>query len=950
MMSTPRPEEPLRHRGRTWAIIWPFLAIVVILTVMAYASMDVLAAARAFVTGESVWSKAQKEAVYHLLRYSQTHSDLDFENFRHAVEVTRSDRRARAEMEKDRPDFEIVRAGLLGGQVDAADVRPVYTVYRSFRHVSFIERIAAIWEEGDRHIDALDRAGEVLHREIQQQGLKPVAPSMALERIYGIDAELTPLEHHFSETMGDMAREVELLLILATLVIAAALVPIGILLSRRMVDKGIAFEQALRTSEERFELAANGSNNGIWDWSAGHEDIYISPRLQDLLGFTEHDLSVNLAWIRDHLHPDDLETTRMAIQTQSLTGQPFEAEFRLAVRSGEYRWFSIGGQAILDSAGRPKRVVGSMSDTTEYRVASDQLLAEKERLRVTLESIGDAVITTDTEGRVQYLNPAAEALTGWTEDEAREHPLGQVCMVVDESSGLPMLRDIDAALRNNRLGTTERNTVLEPRRGIPIDVSGVIAAIHDEQMQVRGLVVALHDVSQERRHHEELSQRASHDALTGLINRGEFDARLARALETAREEGRDHAVLYLDLDQFKVVNDTCGHAAGDILIKQVSQILSDRLRIGMGDTLARLGGDEFGVLLENRSADEALELANDLCATMNVSRFAWLGRPFTLGVSIGLVNVQETALTVSDVLSKADETCYLAKDKGRNRVQVYHPDDHELRVRRSEMEWIPRIRAALEVDGLCLYAQEILPLGTDGGSGQHVEVLVRMIDADGMIILPMAFIPSAERFGLMIDVDMWVVREAFATIAARRAAFGPDCIALCAINLSGKSVGEAHFSEFVTEQFVRHDVPFDCICFELTESAAINNLEGARRFMAQMQAVGCKFALDDFGVGFSSLSQLRRLPVDYLKIDGGFVRDMLRDPTACSMVKSINEIGHVMGKKTIAEFAEDGAIVAELRRMGVDFAQGDGVGQPIPFDRPGATPGERRRIPLALPG
>jgi diguanylate cyclase (GGDEF)-like protein len=440
----------------------------------------------------------------------------------------------------------------------------------------------------------------------------------------------------------------------------------------------------------------------------------------------------------------------------------------------------------------------------------------------------------------------------------------------------------------------------------------------------RRVFTAVEDITEARALSQQLRFQASHDALTGLVNRREFENRLERAAQSAESGRSEHAVCYLDLDQFKIINDTSGHVAGDELLKRLGRVLAQQVRTQ--DTLARLGGDEFGVLLEDCSMHVAERVANALRRTIEDFRFVWEKQVFSIGVSIGVVPIQGPGQTVSSILSAADAACYAAKDLGRNRIHIYHEGDVELARRHGEMRWVTRIQTALEENRFELARQPIVPLSASAGADSHYELLLRMRDEDGDIVLPDAFLPAAERYNLSVRLDRWVVREAFRLLTQDQAHL--EHLFLCSINLSGVSLADEDFLIFVTTEFASTGLPPGKICFEITETAAIANLPGAMRFMEVLRRIGCRFALDDFGSGLSSFAYLKNLPVDFLKIDGVFVKDIVEDPIDRELVRSINEIGHVMGKRTIAEFVESSEILAALGEIGVDYAQGFELGRP----------------------
>lgn len=653
------------------AITWPFAVIMVLMLTLSMVSVSLVSSMRAYVVGENLWSKAERDAVAHLIRYAYTQDAAEYAAFQRELEVPLGDRVARLELLSAEPDLSVAERGFLAGRNDPDDVPGLIRLFRLFKNSTLFARVIDTWAEGDALILQLQQQGDALHRLLSAGVANPEVVAASISSIEDTRRRIDPVERQFSAQLSAASRLVTNVLLASLAVGTLSLLGLGMFLSRRLLKRGA-------------------------------------------------------------------------------------------------------------------------------------------------------------------------------------------------------------------------------------------------QMSAR------------------LRHQASHDGLTGLANRQEFERNLHLAISRRATTGREQALLYFDLDQFKVVNDTCGHPAGDALIRQVTATVQERLR--ETDLLARLGGDEFGVLLVDCTLEDALRIAETIRESIAETRFAWESKIFSTTASIGVLSIDPTLRTVAEIMSIADRACYAAKDHGRNRVQAYRPDDGELRARHGEMEWVARISAALETGRFVLFAQEVRPVSEAGDEESRFEILVRMRGAEGEpLVSPMAFIPAAERYGLMPKLDRWVIAHTLRALAPLHV--GDLYAPMCVINLSAVSVADPTLIEFIARQFQVTGVPANRIGFELTETAAITNVAQAAELMRRLKALGCSIGLDDFGSGMSSFAYLRSLPVDFLKIDGHFVKDMVIDPVDFAMVETIRRIGGVFGIHTVAEWVEDSATLAALARIGVEYAQGFGIARPQPLDQ-----------------
>ncbi len=686
-------------------------------------------------------------------------------------------------------------------------------------------------------------------------------------------------------------------------------------------------ELELAASREWLELTQLAGHAATWEWHPGDDSIVFSSTTAEVFNITAELLPRTGGELMGFIPEEDRRRILDNFRRVFRTGDPYVIEHRFRVPGQETVWALVRGQVQLNSEGRVEKVMGVSADITERKRAEQELQKLKERAQVTLSSISDGVIRTDAGGRIDFLNPSAEEMLGLRLESVRGQFVSAVYRPENRNSVEEKSNVVEKCLSSHHVVEPSEASKLVRRDGSSLAVRESAAPIFDDTGALTGAVLVFTDVSQLQNLQRRMEHLASHDPLTGLINRREFELRLAGAISEASSGAGRFALCYLDLDEFKVVNDTCGHSAGDEMLKQLTSVLA--AEIPENDTLARLGGDEFGILYADCGMEQAAINAQNVLDAVRKYRFQWQDRVFDVGASVGIVPVAGGTGNLGELLSAADSACYVAKDRGRNEIHIGRSGDTELTIRHTEMQWIDRINRALEENRFRLYKQPIRPL-QDNRQPEYNELLLRLEDVHGSILAPSQFITAAERYRMMPAIDLWVVGAALDLIGAS-SEIGDGRSASFTINLSGQSFGNEELKRLILDGLDRLEIAPRRVMFEITETAAIANLAKALEFMRSLRDRGCRFILDDFGSGLSSFRYLRSLEVDFLKIDGELVREIANDPIQREMVAAIHRIGESMGIQTIGEWVENPEIETALREIGVDYAQGWNVGRPVPF-------------------
>ncbi len=613
------------------------------------------------------------------------------------------------------------------------------------------------------------------------------------------------------------------------------------------------------------------------------------------------------------------------INTCENDDEKINPEIRFLSSEGLAKYFRVSAFSEHDNGQTTFSLI--LQDTTKTSITENKLELEKQRNRITLKLLKDGVIATDVECQVESMNPVAEGLTGWPSYEAKGKHVDNILKLIDATTRERITNLSKGCLDTGKPIESRSNLILLDRfnNEHPIELSATPNS--SLNIETGGLVLIFKDASETNRLTQKISHQASHDALTGLLNRQEFELRLENAIASAATHDVQHVLCYLDLNQFKIINAQAGHTAGDIVLKQAADHMKQHMR--SIDVFARLGGDEFALLLVNTTTDQAKVLAQELINTIRNSTFKWRDQHFEIGISIGLITIDKHSQDPAHMLTRAELACFTAKDHGRNKLHIHRKEDDELTRRHTEMMRAAGVTGALQEDRFRIYCQPIVALSPENKEALHYELLIRLTDPKGDLIMPASFIPAAERYGLMTSLDRWMISTAFRSY---NDIFGNESGVQIAINLSGNSLNDDSLLDFIKGEISTTQIEPSRVCFEITETAAISNLDQVSQLILELKKIGCRFALDDFGSGLSSFTYLKNLPVDYLKIDGSFVHDMIDDTIDHAMVEAINQVGHIMGIGTIAECAESEEVVDMLRDLGVDYAQGYAMGSPVPIE------------------
>lgn len=945
---------------RLLPVILPILMTIALLAVVVSVSVDMLSSVRAFVGAESLWAKGEKEAAYFLNRYAQSRAEADFRNFEKNIAVPLGDRKARLELGKVEPDFAVARQGFIEGRNHPDDVPGMIRLFRRFDKVSFMAKAIEIWSKADDGIGKLVSVAEQLHRRIASHEDDAVGLLHLIDQVNTISRELTPMEEEFSYTLGEAARKAEFILVLTMTFLAMALIVLAIALSYRMFARNEKVEEALRLSEERLSLAVQGSSDGLWDWNMLTGAAYYSPRLIEMVGHDPEQIKPHHDGFLEILHPDDLDTSRRAMRAHLRDHAPYEVEFRLRAKNGEYRWFLSRGQAIRNGQGRAVRMAGSIKDITDRKEADaaisrhamqQSLIAAFGQLALKNpeadELMAQAVVVTCQGLNVELCRLLVfgsddhvlerKAASGWNADWASRLIFDAVEETEDRFSiGVRETVIVDDFELERRFRPSSILRAHGVRSSVEMLIRGargsyaVLGAYSREAAQfteesanfLRGITNTLASSMDRKVVDDQLLYMAQFDGLTGLANRRLHLDRLSQTIKQAGRTRFPIGVLFVDIDRFKVVNDSLGHSAGDQVLVQVAQRLKANVR--SGDMVSRHGGDEFAVtLVDLVNAENAGVVAQKILEALSLP-FGVGGQEVHVSASVGISIYPIDGADADTLLRNADTAMYRAKELGRNRYQYFLAQMNERAVARLKIE--TQLRGALERGEFLLHYQPKVNIASGEISGY--EALLRWQHPERGLVSPADFIQILEETGIIIPVGAWVVRKVCEQLKDWQAA--GMRLRPVAVNLSARQFDQKNLDAIIGDIVNVTGANPRLLEFELTESMLMSDPEAAVRMLRNIKAFGCRLSVDDFGTGYSSLAYLKRFPLDSLKIDRTFIRDITNNMDDATIGIAIIKLAHSLKLSVVAEGVETEAQLDFLRMHECDEAQGYYFARPMP--------------------
>lgn len=896
--------------------IWPFFIIVALLLFLGVISMSALSAVRAYVSGESLWSKSQKESVYHLNHYAKTHAELDYQQFLAEIEVPLQDKVARLALQKSKPNMMQAKQAFIKAENNPDDVSGMVSLFLNFQHTSLMKPSIEYWEQGDEMVERIVMLAEQMHQHINSGDVNQDKVNQLIDEINQLNFQLTPIEDAFSNALGDASRNAQTLIVTFMIAFTVVLMAFGVFLTRRIVLKDARLLDAIRISEERWKFALDGARDGVWDWNVMTKEVTYSSQWREMLGYNEDDLVASVTEWEKLVHPEDLPKVLTALKAY-VHGKSdrYAIEHRILCKSGDYKWVLSRGKIVSTNAkGAAERVVGTHTDIDEIKKIEAALRESDSNQRALLEAMVDGVFVAQ-DYRFIFCNPILRKMLGYSHEEF---------------VGLPFEKVVAPAyleLWNQRFAQRVTNDK-EPVKHYQAEFllkggqESIWMDLHASRVEFQGkrsVLGIVRDISKQKEAEDLIWQQANFDALTNLPNRRMFRDRLEQEIRKLERTGLSLALMFLDLDHFKEVNDTMGHDKGDDLLKAVALRLKSCVR--ETDTVARLGGDEFVILMS-----EMDDLSNSERIAENI--LVQLIRPFELGAepiyisaSIGITLYPSDAIDFDNLLKNADQAMYVAKAEGRNRYSYFTPSMQA--AAQSRMRLANDLRHAAKRDEFKLVYQPIIEIKT--GKILKAEALIRWHHPQLGLISPGQFIPIAEDTGLIYELGEWVFREAIQQVQKWRAVLHPDF----QISINKSPVQFKNPSLTWVHNLEKTGLPGGSIVVEITEGSLLDASDTVANKLIKFRDAGIQVAIDDFGTGYSSLSYLKKYDIDYIKIDQSFVKNMTADSSDMGLCEAIILMAHKLDMRVIAEGVETQEQYDLLAGTGCDFAQGYLLSKPI---------------------